>query len=112
MDKNLKYLRVTIHDNDFTSSLQMVGELLYDIFQFEEKYPTEEDFVILKEIINHLWFGADMAQDLMRWGRLNVPNMKYFEPSLEFVNFANIPDWDNYESIYIPMFDDGEIITK
>jgi hypothetical protein len=107
-----KYLSVTIHDNDFTSSLQMIGELLYDIFQFEEKYPTEEDFLTLKEIIKYLWFGADMAQDLMRWGSLNSPNMKYFEPYLEFVNFEDIPDWDNHETIYIPMFDDGEIITK
>lgn len=112
MSKNVKYLSVSICDNDFTSSLQMVGELLYDIFQYEGKYPTEEDFLRLKEIIKYLWLGADMAQDLMRWGHINSPNIKYFEPDLEFVNSDDIPDWDNYETIYIPMFDDGEIIAR
>lgn len=107
-----KYLRITIHDNDFTSTLKMVGELLYDIFQSEGRYPTEEDFQGMKEIIKHLWFGADMAQDLMRWNKIDSPDMKYFEPRLEFVDFVSIPDWDNYESIYIPMFDDADILTK
>ena len=30
---------------------------------------------------------------------------------LEFVNYLDIPDWDNYESIYIPMFE-GEILVR
>ena len=106
-----KYLRVTIRDNDFTTSLRAIGKLLYETFYSEGKYPTEEDLPTLKEIIKHLWFGADMAIDLMRWGHLNTPNIEYFEPSLEFVDYLDIPDWDNNESIYIPMFDNSEIIV-
>ena len=107
-----KYLRITIHDNDFTTSLQRVGELLYETFYLEGKYPTEEDFPTLKEIIKHLWFCADMAIDLMRWGHLNTLNMEYFNPCLEFIDYLDIPDWGNNESIYIPMFDDAEILTR
>lgn len=106
-----KYLRVTIRDNDFTTSLRAIGELLYETFYSEGKYPTEEDLPTLKEIIKHLWFGADMAIDLMRWGHLNTPNIECFKPRLEFVDYLDIPDWDNNESIYIPMFDNSKIIV-
>jgi len=109
---NAKYLRITTHDNDFICSLEAIGKLLYDTFYSEGTYPTEEDFPTLKEIIKHLWFGADMAVDLMRWGYLNTPNIEFFEPHLEFVDYLDIPDWNNYENIYIPMFDDAEILVR
>ena len=31
---------------------------------------------------------------------------------LEIVDFTDIPKWDNYESMYIPLFKDGECIIK
>ena len=108
-----KYLRITIHDNDFTSSLKLVGELLYKTLCDEGNYPTEEQFPALKKLINHLWFGANMAEHLMRCGR--EFDMDYFddlEPHLEFVNYADIPDDDNFESIYIPMFKWGEVLVR
>ena len=111
MNNNTRYLRVTIHDNDFSSSLMRVGGLLYESFQFYEKYPTEKDFLALKEAIKHLWLSIHRMQDLIRWGNLNnCTDMEYFNPHLEFVDVTDIPDWDNAESIYIPMFNDGEIL--
>lgn len=107
-----KYLRVTIYDNDFTTSLMMVGKLLYDHFCEEDSYPTEEQLPILKRYVKHLWFGAEEIKDLMRWGEILAPDFDYFEPHLEFVDYANIPEWDNYESIYIPMFDGGEVLVR
>lgn len=112
MKHEAKYLRVTIHDNDFSTSLLMMGELLYNIFQYECKYPTEKDFPILKDCIKHLWLATDIIKDLMRWGKINSPSIDYFEPDLEFVNYLDILDWDNSESIYIPMFDHAEILSR
>lgn len=112
MNNNTKYLRVTIHDNDFRTSLRMISELLYETFQLENKYPTEEDFPVLKECIQHLWFGEHMASNLMRWGKHNTIDIIYFKPHLEFVDYLDIPDWDNAESVYIPMFDDAEILIR
>lgn len=107
-----KYLRVTIHDNDFTTSLMMVGKLLYDHFYEEYKYPTEEQLPMLKRCIKYLWFGAEEVKSLMRWGKMLNPDFYCFEPHLEFVDYADIPEDDNYESIYIPMFDNAEIILR
>ena len=112
MKQNATYLRITIHDRDFTDSLQMIGELLYEIFQYNDNYPTEENFSILKESIKHLWLGTNMVNNLMCWGETSDIDINYFEPDLEFVDYFNIPDWDNGESIYIPMFDDTKILCR
>ena len=52
----------------------------------------------------------------MRWNK-NIVGFKesaegYFQPTLEFIDYLNIPDWDNGGSIYIPMFEDAEIIIR
>ena len=104
-----KYLKVTIHDNDFTHTLDQVCELLYDSFQFEGKFPTEEDFPQLKTAIQHLWYGADIVKNLMRWGYPGQDCFKYLYPNLEIVEEKDIPEWDNDEIIYIPLFENGQI---
>lgn len=38
-------------------------------------------------------------------------SIDYFDCKLEFVNFLDIPEWDNNESIYIPMFY-GDILVR
>ena len=88
----------------------MVGELLYKLFKNEMKYPTEEDLPVLKETIKHLLYAINMTKDLIRWGELNNSNFDYFEPDLEFVDYLDIPNWDNGEDVYIPMFDLAEIL--
>ena len=110
LSMNAKYLRVTVHDNDFTSPLLYVGGLLQQVFT-DNEYPTEQDSDILKEMIAHIWYGAYEIISKLRFGECDLCGFDYFEPDLEFVDFEDIPDWDNSESIYIPMFD-GEILLR
>ena len=112
MDTNAKYLRITIHDNDFWYSLEMIGELLYQLFNFEEKYPTEEQLPLLKEYIKYMWYGTYAVKGLMLCNKPADGDIDYFEPHLEFVDYFDIPEWDNRESIYIPMFDNAEILVR
>lgn len=109
--KNNKYLRVTVHDNDFTNSLLLVGDFLKQAFKHEDKYPIEQDFNVLKEAINHIWYGIHGIMNQLRSGKCILYGIDYLKPDLEFVDFEDIPDWDNSESIYIPMFD-GEILLR
>lgn len=111
MSTNAKYLRITIHDNDFTNSLEHIGCLLQQVFEFECEYPTEKDFPILKEMIKHLWYGTHHTMRCLRYNDYIETPIDYFNCELEFVNFLDIPDWDNFESIYIPMFY-GEILIR
>lgn len=112
MDTNVKYLRITIHDNDFWLSLEQIGELLYNIFYTEDAYPTEEQLPILKEYIKHIWYGTFKIGSLMDRGEAGEVDISYLEPRLEFIDYLDIPEWDNGESIYIPMFDDAEILKR
>lgn len=111
-----KYLRVTIHDNDFTSSLRIACEAFYQLCYEEDNYPDEEDFPIVREYLSHVWVGLDSLQDLLRWKGTSVEHrgssITYLNPELSFIEFEDIPDWDNHENVYIPMFDNGEILTR
>jgi hypothetical protein len=119
-----KYLRITIHDNDFRYSLGLIGDLLYSVFCSEDSYPTEEELPALREHIKRLWHSTYSVKTLMcntLMKRLfpdyidenvNYVDEGYFNPHLELVDYADIPDWDNYESIYIPMFGNGEILMR
>ena len=92
---NTRYLRITIHDNDFTQSLIFIGHLLQQIFEFENKYPTEEDFPLLKKMVKHLWYGADNIMFKMRFKEhYSETPIDIFECDLEFVEYLNITGED------------------
>lgn len=106
---NAKYLRITIHDNDFTTSLEHVANTLSKIFKSEGRYPEEDELPLLKKYVKSLWFSVDNIQSIMRWNKNSVGFSEnpegIFEPVLEFVDYEDIPDWDDNSSVYIPMFD-------
>ena len=65
--------------------------------------------------VKELWFSVHNICLIMRWNKNSVgfteSSESLFTPHLEFVDYLDIPDWDNYESIYIPMFE-GEILVR
>lgn len=110
-EKNL-YLYISIRDNDFKFELEDVCRLLYEFFQFTDDYPeNEQDLKELKPIVQNLLYQRDQ---LKRYKDKNYPNVpvSYFKPQMKFINSLDIPDWDNGESAYIPMFDDGEVTIR
>ena len=111
-----KYLRITIHDNDFWYSLSLLADMLYEIFIREGRFPEEDELPLLKKYIRPLWFSLHNLNSVMRWNKNSVGFKEtieeYFEPTLEFVDYVDIPDWDNDESVYIPMFEGAEIIRR
>ena len=111
-----KYLRVTIHDNDFWYSLSLLANMLYEIFIVEGRFPEEDELPLLKKYVQPLWFSLDNISSIMRWNKKLVgfkeTPEKYFVPTLEFIDFLDIPDWNNNESAYIPMFENAEMIIR
>lgn len=111
-----KYLRITIHDNDFWYSLSLLADMLYEIFIRKGRFPEEDELPLLKKYIRPLWFSLHNLNSVMRWNKNSVGFKEtieeYFEPTLEFVDYVDIPDWDNDESVYIPMFEGAEIIRR
>lgn len=112
-----RYLHITISDRDFWYQMESVCNLLYDIFYYHSYYPNEEDLPILKEHMKHLLYESYCVEKLMdKECGARRPNVgvEYFNPRMEFMLSSDIPDWDNGESYYIPMFDDecGKVICK
>lgn len=113
---NSRYLRITIHDNDFINSLEHVANTLNAVFISEGRYPEEDELPLLKKYVQSLWFSIDSISDILRWNKTSVKfkenSEKIYEPELKFVDYLDIPEWDNYESVYIPMFDNAEILIR
>ncbi len=111
-----KYLRITMYDNDFSQSLEQLSRMLYEMFLFEGRFPEEDELQLLEKYIQPLWFSIHNISKIMRWNKNGVRFMQtseiLFTPTLEFVDYLDIPDWDNGESVYIPMFEDAEIIRR
>lgn len=105
-----------MHDNDFSHSLEQLSKMLYEIFIGEGRFPEEDELSLLKKYIQSLWFSLHNLDFVMRWNKNSVAFTetaeKYFVPTLEFVDYLNIPDWDNDESVYVPMFENAEIIRR
>lgn len=111
---NNRYLKITIHDNDFTTSLEYIANTLNEIFQNVGRYPEEDELPLLKEYVQSLWFSVDNIWGIMRWNKNSVGFSEnpegIFNPVLEFVDYEDIPDWDDNSSVYIPMFNTNILV--
>lgn len=110
-----EYLRITLHDNDFTSYYQTMGDTLSDIFRSVRTYPTEEDLPQIKELVTHLWYSIHNIRSLLRWKNTPISydeaKIDCFLPDISIV--SDIPEWENNEVLYIPLFDgDAGVILR
>lgn len=80
------------------------------------RFPEEDELPLLKKYIKSLWFSIHNIDDILCWNKnligFKETIEKYFEPTLKFMDYFDIPEWDNNESIYIPMFENAEIIKR
>jgi hypothetical protein len=131
---NINYLKVTMHDNDFTSYYQILGNTIKDILYFGNFYPyhnfenhsyfegkafTESDLEALSVYIDNLWYSIHNAATCI--GNIDavrkIPNtpMSNFKCTLSVVpaiEVLNLPkSGSNGEDLYIPLFSkDAEIL--
>ena len=110
--ESVKYLRITMYDNDFTHSLLQLADILYEIF-CTTRFPEENELPILRNYVQHLWFSLHNINGVV-WNK-NSDDFKetcfeLFSPHLEFVDYLDIPDWNNDYDVYIPMFENAAII--
>lgn len=110
-----KYLKITMHDNDFTSYAREFGEYIYTMCLFECRFFDEEDIQIIKKYITLLWYSVDHLHTWLRFGKhfpdtTDKENLDYFTENVE-VSIVDEDDlneqkeYGNCELIYIGMFD-------
>ena len=110
-----KYLKITMHDNDFTSYAREFGEYIYTMCLFECRFFDEKDIQIIKKYITLLWYSVDHLHTWLRFGKhfpdtTDKENLDYFTENVE-VSIVDEKDleehreYGNYEIIYVGMFD-------
>lgn len=110
------YLVIRLGDNDFTSFAESVASVLMAMFYTYDYPKNDEDLEMLKEPIARMWASVSILNDVMKkiedrkWP--GTPNnfdslFEYMKErlSLKIVDFSELPTWDNYESICIPLFE-------
>lgn len=111
-----RYLSITLRDNDFTSSLMCVANMLYKEFRYHLENITEDDLPELEKYIQHIWYATHNICGILHYTcRSKESVMLLFEGvKCEIINFLDIPEWDNAETVYIPLFecDGAEIILR
>lgn len=109
-----KYLKITIHDNDFTGYADILASAIKDMFKWLCWVPTtDESLEKLKPAIANVWTGLEMVhQESCSRQFSNFYDYIMEHIDLSIVDFENIPDSvDNYEDVYIPLFEYGEIFV-
>lgn len=108
-NKSNLYLKLSIHDNDYWYIIERVSESLSEIFYFLDITPNIlknklpqlkiyiQDMLYTTYTMCFLLEGRDKDEELT--------SRDYFEPDLEIVDYLDIPDWDNGENAFIPLFD-------
>lgn len=110
------YLVIRLGDNDFTTFAESLANALSAMFYLFDYPKTEADLELLKEPVARLWAALDIVNDVMKkvedpkWS--STPNnfehiFDYMMSriSLKIVDFADLPDDDDNESICIPLFE-------
>jgi hypothetical protein len=103
------YLKITLHDNDFTSYYKVLGNAILDTFNYAGYYPDESNLDMLKPYIANIWYSINNISEIVHHSE--ECDKTYFDDvKLEIVKYEDIPKWNNAEDIYIPLFPEAEVL--
>ena len=105
----MKYLHITLHDNDFGIELEAVGHLIRELFLWFG-YSKDVDLKTFSVCVQNLLYHT-MKTRLLLEGKNYEIKLEYLLPTMEIVDASEIPDWDNGESLYISLYS-YDIITR
>lgn len=103
-----KYLKITIHDNDFTGYAHILANAIQSMLHWLCWVPaTNEDLEKLKPAVANIWNGMAMMVDVEHDYIITRNYSNYINEHLELsiVDFADIPQNGTYEDMYIPLFE-------
>lgn len=105
----MKYLHITLHDNDFGIELEAVGKLIRELFLWFD-CPKDVDLKTFSVCVQNLLYYT-MKTRLLLEGENYEIKLEYLLPTIEIVDASEIPTWDNGESLYIDLCN-YDIITR
>lgn len=106
-----KWLRITVHDNDYTVFGRILGEAIQEMMFWRGEQIREDNIEEYREVIAEMW-AAFQKFDNVGLVLNNDVDAEFFKASMDMkiVDDGNI-EADNYEAIYIPMFKYAEVVV-
>lgn len=106
-----KWLRITVHDNDYTGFGKILGEAIQEMIFWRGEQIREDNVEEYREAIAELW-TAFQKFDNVGLQLDNDVDAEFFKANMDMkiVGDGNI-EADNYESIYISMFKYAEVVV-
>ena len=112
-----KYLKISVNDSKYTKCYRAIGEALLEAFRMTDgKYPNQDDLEILKPFVCRLWSAIENISNYNSWTNASIDKRwvvdSFFENNLvmDIVELSFIPESENLDSIYIPLFDESDEI--
>lgn len=106
-----KWLRLTVHDNDYTGFGRILGEAIREMIFWRGEQIREDNIEEYREAIAELWEAFQKFDNVGLQLDNNI-DAEFFKANMvmKIVDDGNI-EADNYESIYIPMFKYAEVVV-
>ena len=113
------YMRVTIHDNDFSDCLEATCERLHAAFHYEYSVPHDEtsiDIEGLKYFVAKMMAANHILHNIMTYKdpyslEIEKSHINYFLERLQIEFVDEMLDWDNRESCYIPLWSENAFVV-
>ena len=114
-NKECKYLAITVHDNDFITELRLTAECIVslpiiDLSKVSSSSSEDMDKIALS--IQHILFGVYTGLGVFDKYHNNNTGVEKFKPDIKVIDFFDIPDDDNRQSVYIPLFNNKEYLVR
>lgn len=105
----MKYLHITLHDRDFGIELEVVGNLIRELFQWFG-CPKQVNLETFRVYTQNLLYHTLKTRLFLENENYEI-KLEYLLPTMEIIDASEIPDWDNGESLYINLCN-YDIITR
>ena len=91
---NARYLKISLHDNDFTIIIEFSSELLKELIDFFDYYGSyeisEKDLYKLQDSIQHLLYATYRIHNYLFHRDYEDMPFDSFRPSLHIVDYLDI----------------------
>lgn len=106
-----KWLRITVHDNDYTGFGRILGEAIREMIFWRGEQIREDNIEAYRKEIAEMWAAFQKFDNVgLQLDRDTETEFFKVNMVMEIIEDSDI-EADNYESIYIPMFKYAEVIV-
>ena len=111
-----RYLKITLHDNDFTDIIEFSSILLKKLIDYFDYYGSynidEKDLNKLQDNIQYILYATYRIYNYFYHMDYEDVSFDYFKPDLKIVDFLDIPERVDNTGVFIALFKGDNLIFR